>query len=149
MKRKAELRIGSSVLKAAACALLLAPLAVLADDAVFDVTLTGPKASGDPDGRGQARVMLKPETNEVEVELTYSNIAPPTMMQIRKGPTGRDGNVEVPLVVEQTGRGKAVARRKSAAPGIVERIARSPGEYYLVVITEEYPVGALRGPLQN
>ncbi len=149
MKRNAALRIGSPVVKAAACALLLAPLAALGGEAVFEVALSGPKASGDPDGQGQARVTLRPETNEVEVELRYSNIAEPTAMHIRKGATGMAGNVEVPLEVERTGRGTAVGRRNAAAPGIVERIARSPGEYYLVVINGEHPVGALRGPLED
>jgi len=149
VRRIAELRIGSSVLKAAACALLLAPLAALGDEAVFEVNLSGPEASGDPDGTGQATVTLKPATNEVEVRLSYSNIAEPTAMHLRKGATGTAGNVEVPLVIERTGRGSVVGRRKSASPGIVERIAKSPGEYYLVVITGEYPVGALRGPLEE
>lgn len=152
MRRNAEHRIGSSVLKAAAGALILAalaPLAALGDEAVFEVVLSGPEASGDPDGRGQATVTLRPQTNEVEVRLSYSNIAEPTAMHLRKGATGTAGNVEVPLVVERAGRGSVVGRRKSAAPGIVERIARSPGEYYLVVINAEHPVGALRGPLED
>lgn len=136
-------------LLAAACAVLLAPAAAFGEQATFQVALSGPEASGDPDGRGEATVTLKPETNEVEVRLTYSNIAEPTAMHIRVGPTGLVGNVILPVVIESNDGGTLVGRRLSAKPGVVEMILAAPEKHYLVVINDEYPVGALRGQLTN
>ena len=149
MKQNLGTRGRPSVLAATACALLLAPLVALGEEATFKVSLSGPEASGDPNGRGEATVTLNPETNEVGVRLTYSNIAEPTAMHIRVGPTGLVGNVIVPIVIESDDGGTLVGRRLSAKPGVVEMILASPEEHYLVVINDEYPVGALRGQLTN
>ncbi|HEX7080501.1 MAG TPA: CHRD domain-containing protein [Gammaproteobacteria bacterium] len=144
-----ELRNRPSVLAAAACALLLAPLLAFGEQATFEVTLSGPEASGDPDGRGEATVTMNPETNEVEVRLSYSNIAPPTALHIREGAVGSEGNVVVPIVIESNEDGTLVGRRKSAKPNIIATIAASPEKYYLVVLNREYPVGALRGQIRK
>lgn len=148
MRKNLELRSGSCAV-AAACVLLLAPVLVSGEEAAFRVTLSGPQASGDPDGRGEATVTLYPEENRAEVRLDYSNIAPPTAMHLREGPTGLVGNVVLPFVIERDDGGSLTAARTSAKPGIVETILASPGKYYLVVINEEYPVGALRGQLRE
>lgn len=147
VKTNLELGGGLAAL-AAACALLLAPLSVSAEEATFEVSLSGPEASGDPDGRGNGTVTLNAETNEVVVRLNYSNIAQPTAMHLRMGATGLEGNVVLPIVIESANGGMLVGRRKSAMPKIVETILMSPTDYYLVVINDEYPVGALRGPLR-
>lgn len=150
MKNTLELSSRASVFAAAACALLLAPLGASGGEpATFQVSLSGPQASGDPDGQGQATVTLNPATNEVEVQLRYSNIAEPTAMHIRKGAIGFHGNIAVPIAIESAQGGTLTGKRKSAAPGIIARIAASPQEYYLVVINDEYPVGALRGQLSE
>lgn len=147
MKRNLELRSGFSVLTAAACAVLLAPLPASGEETAFEVSLSGPEVSGDPDGRGEATVTLNPETNHVDVQLSYSNIAEPTAMHIREGATGSKGNVILPIVIESDEEGSLTGSRTSAKPGVVERILASPAEHYLVVINREHPVGALRGPL--
>lgn len=149
MRTNLESRSVLAVLKAAACALLLAPLLASAEEATFEVSLSGPESSGDPDGRGQATLIMNPATNQVDLRLSYSNIAAPTAVFIRRGPTGLDGNVVLPIVIESDGGGTLVGRRTSAKPDIVETILASPGEYYLVVFNGEYPVGALRGPLRR
>ncbi|HEX6995246.1 MAG TPA: CHRD domain-containing protein [Gammaproteobacteria bacterium] len=133
----------------AACAVLLAPLAAAGEEATFHVTLSGPEASGDPDGRGEATVTLNAETNQVEVRLTYSNIAEPTAIFIRRGATGLEGNIAVPVVIESRQGNTIIGRRTSAMPNAVARILASPEEHYLVVMNEEYPVNALRGPLRK
>lgn len=150
MKSTLELGSRASIFAAAAFALLLAPLSALGGEpATFQVSLSGSEASGDPDGQGQATVTLNPATNEVEVRLTYSNIGEPTAMHIRKGAIGFHGNIAVPVEIQSAQGGTLTAHRQSAAPGIIARIAASPQEYFLVVITEEYPVGALRGQLRE
>lgn len=149
MRKNLELRSRSSAVAAACAALLLAPMLASGEEATFRVTLSGPQASGDPDGRGEATVTLHPEANRAEVRLDYANIAPPTALHLRVGPTGLVGNVVLPFVIESDDGGSLVATRISAKPGIVETIAASPSEYYLVVINEEHPVGALRGQLRE
>lgn len=149
MKRNLGLRSIPPVLAAAACALLLSPLLASGEEATFEVALTGPEASGDPDGQGQATVVLNSETNAVEVRLRYSNIEPPTALFIRMGATGMEGNIAVPIVIESDDGGTLVGRRVSTKPKAVETILASPTEYYLAVMNEEYPVGALRGQLSE
>jgi hypothetical protein len=148
VKTHLEPRSGLAVLTAA-CALLLAPLAGFGDEVTLEVALSGPEASGDPDGQGEATLTMNPVTNEVEVRLSYSNIAEPTAMHIRRGAAGREGNVVLPIVIEGSEAGALIGRRESAKPKVVETILASPAEYYLVVINGEHPVGALRGPLRE
>lgn len=136
-----------SVVAVAACTLLLAPFVAGAEESTYEVTLSGPERSGDPDGEGEATVTLNPEANRVEVRLSYSNIAQPTALHIRRGPTGSDGNVILPIVIERDAGGMLVGHRDSSKPGAVAMIAAAPEEHYLVVINDEHPVGALRGPL--
>ena len=146
--RKNLARCGGAVVLAV-CAALLAPLEALCEPQTFRVTLSGPPTSGDPDGRGEATVVLDAEKNEVEVRLTYSNIAEPTMMFIRRGATGLEGNIVVPVPIENREGNTVVGRRTSAMPNAVARILASPDEHYLVVMNEEYPTNALRGPLRR
>lgn len=128
---------------------MLAPLLAFSQEATFEVSLSGPEASGDPDGSGEATVTLHPEENRVEVRLTYSNIAAPTALFLRRGATGLDGNILMPIEIESDQGGTIVGQRTSAMPGVVEKVAASPSEYYLVVMNEEHPVGALRGQLRE
>jgi hypothetical protein len=149
VKKNFELRSRFPVLSAAACALLFSPLFASGEEVTFEISLAAPEASGDPDGRGQATVTLNPETNRVDVRLSYSNIAEPTAVHLRKGETGLEGNVVVPIVIERDDGGTLVGNRTSAKPDIVEMILASPAEHYLVVRNGEHPVGALRGRLRE
>lgn len=149
MKSRNELHRKPRALIGAMCALVLAPLLASSQEATFQVELTGPEASGDPDGRGEATVTLHPDENRVDVHLTYSNIAKPTALFLRRGPTGLDGNVVMPIVIESDDGSTIAGQRVSAMPGVVATIAASPSDYYLVVMNEEYPVGALRGQLRE
>ena len=149
MKRNLELRSGPFVLTAAACAVLLAPFVASGEEVTFEVSLSGPEASGDPDGRGEGTVTLNPETNEVEVRLSYSNIAEPTTVLIRRGALGTEGNVVMPIVIDSDEQGTLEGQRRAAKPNVVETIAAAPAEHYLVVVNSEYPIGALRGQLQE
>ncbi len=149
MKANLELHKTVSGLTAAACALLFAPLLASGEEVTFEVSLSGPEASGDPDGRGEATVTMNPETNRVDVRLSYSNIAEPTAMHIREGATGSEGNVVMPVVIESDEGGTLVGGRKSAKPNLVATLLASPAQLHLVVVNEEHPIGALRGPLRE
>src|SRR5690606_12271009 len=138
-----------AVLAAAACTLLLSPLLASGEEATFEVALSGPEASGDPDGQGEATVVLNSETNTVDVRLRYSNIAPPTALFIRMGATGMAGNIALPITIESDEGGTLVGRREASKPNVVATILASPSEHYLVVVNDEYPVGSLRGQLSE
>ena len=99
-------------------------------------------------GGAEATVTLDAETNQVEVRLTYSNIAEPTALFIRRGATGLEGNIVLPVVIESRQGNTIVARRTSAMPNAVARILSAPEEHYFVVMNEEYPMNALLGPLR-
>ena len=129
--------------------MLLSPLYASSEEATFEVTLSGPESTGDPDGQGQATVVLNSETNAVEVRLSYSGIAPPTALFLRRGATGMEGNIALPIVIESDEGGMLVGRRESSKPKVVETILAAPTEHHLVVTNDEYPVGALRGQLRE
>ncbi len=123
------------------------PVSAFGAETTFRVNLAGPVASGDPDGLGEATVTLNPDSNEVSVRVNYSNIARPTAMHLRMGEGGAQGNIAVPIAIERSDAGTAAGSRISTRANIVATILASPDQYYLVVINEEYPVGALRGRL--
>ncbi len=146
MRTKVELPGRLCLVAAAAWAVLAAP--AFANDVTFKVSLSGPEVSGDPDGRGEATVTVDPETTEVAVQLTYSRIAEPTTVHIRKGATGPEGNIVATFFIENAGRGRLSATGTLRSDH-VDQLMSSPEQYYLVVQNREHVVGALRGPLQK
>ncbi len=149
MKIRLELRRSVVALAAAAFALLMAPLAASAEEVSFTASLSGPPASGEPNGRGEATLVLNPETNDVRVRLTYSNISRPSALHIRRGTTGTDGNIMVPIEIDSDDGSTLTGSRVSAKPDAIRMILTWPGDYYLVVITPDRPVGALRGLMRR
>lgn len=148
MRTKVELPGRLCLVAAAAWAVLVAPFPASANEATFRVSLSGPEVSGDPDGRGEATVTLDPETTEIDVQLTYSRIAEPTSIHIRRGATGSEGNIVASFFIENEGRGRLAATGTVRADH-VQQMLSSPEDYYLVVLNREHVVGALRGPLQK
>lgn len=141
--------VRGAALVAVMAGMVCAPLTAFGAETTFRVSLAGPVASGDPDGLGEATVTLNPDSNEVSVRVNYSNIASPTAMHLRMGESGPQGNIAVPIMIESSNAGTVSGSRVSARANIVATILASPEQYYLVVINEEYPVGALRGRLAD
>lgn len=131
----------------AAWALLLAPLAVSAQEKAFDVSLSGSEVSGDPDGRGEATLTIDPETGRIEARVSYSNIAEPTSIHVRQGARGTDGGIVATFAIERREAGALTAWGTARSQKTLEQILASPQDYYLVVFNDEHVVGALRGPL--
>lgn len=144
-----QTNLGRLPVVAAAWALALAPLVAQAQETSFDVSLSGSEVSGDPDGRGQATVTIDRETGEIEVRVTYSNIAEPTSIHLRQGALGTQGGIVGTFSIESTGQGTLEARGTARSQATLEQILASPEEFYLVVFNDEHVVGALRGPLAN
>src|SRR5690606_11398051 len=125
--------------------MLFAPIVASGEES-FEVSLSGSEVSGDPDGRGEATVTVNPETKQIDVQLSYSNIAEPTAVHIREGATGTDGNVVANFAIESRGQGSLTATGTAKEEAYAPMLA-SPERYYLVVLNGEHVVGALRGPL--
>lgn len=146
MSSKITLRSKRSVVTAAAWAVLLTPVFASASQVTLRATLSGPEVSGDPDGRGEATITVNSETNQIEMQINYSNIAAPTAVHIRDGATGLDGGIAATFFIDSAGQGRLVATG-SARPDHLARIVSSPEQYYLVIFNDEHVVGALRGQL--
>ena len=133
---------------AAAC-LVLAPLAATAQEVVLRATLSGPEVSGDPDGRGEAILTIDRATGRIQARVTHSNIAQPTALHVRKGAVGIEGNIVASFTIESNRGGTLVATGTARSDKTLEEILAKPEEHYVVVLNEEYVVGALRGPLRK
>jgi hypothetical protein len=138
-----------TALTAGACALALgaglaptAAQAAVAEQAAT-VLLANLRPSGDPDGRGDARIVLRKARKKVCATVTWSNIATPTAAHIHRK---TDGGIVVDLSGSVTGGARCetgVSRR------LINRIAEHPRRYYFNVHNAPYPAGAIQGTLHR
>ena len=101
----------------------------------------------DPDGRGKARIVVRPKAGEVCFRLSWKNIAePPTKAHIHKGAKGVAGPVVVTLFD-----GTAVHKGcvTGLDPAVLKDIKRHPRQYYVNIHNSEFPDGAIRGQLKR
>lgn len=113
-------------------------------------TLTGEAevpGPGDPDGSGQARVLLSQEAGKVCFLIVVRDIMlPATGAHIHVGEAGVAGDIVVPL--EPPGENGASAGCMSDVdPDLIAAIIQNPAGYYVNVHTEDFPAGAIRGQL--
>jgi hypothetical protein len=129
--------------RAAAAESSLPPVAV-ADPgtvATFEVALAGAAevpGPGDPDGSGEAAVMLAPGRGEVCVTLAVRDLEP-TGAHLHEAPAGQSGPAVLALPL---GEGCA-----SADQQLLVRLAKAPAGFYVNVFSAEFPEGAVRGQL--
>ncbi|HEX6995244.1 MAG TPA: CHRD domain-containing protein [Gammaproteobacteria bacterium] len=133
---------------AAAC-LVLAPLVASGEDIVLKASLSGPEASGDPDGRGEATLTIDRATGRIEARVTHSNIARPTAIHVRRGALGVDGNIVATFTIDSNRGNTLVGTGSARSEETLEQILAAPEEHYVVVLNDEFVVGALRGPLHK
>ena len=101
----------------------------------------------DPNGMGQAWLILLPDQGQVCFTLTVERVAPLTAAHIHKAPRGQAGPVVVPLMPLQTN--AASASCVSADRTLIRDIRDHPSAYYVNVHNAPYPAGALRGQLHE
>jgi|ERR671918_1620896 hypothetical protein len=99
---------------------------------------------GDPDGSGTATVLVDARDGVACFDVQTTNVADPITARIQSGSTGAIGPPVVILFENQVApaRGCVPADRKT-----VREIGKNPERYYLNVVNDEFPVGAVRGQL--
>jgi hypothetical protein len=101
----------------------------------------------DPDGAGQAWIILLPQQGQVCFTITVERVDPLTMAHIHFAPRGVAGAVVVPLTpLAATG---ASAGCVSADRQLIRAIRDHPSAYYVNVHNAPFPAGALRGQLHT
>jgi len=99
---------------------------------------------GDPDGRGRAKITLKPNQSTICYKLNVSKIAPATGAHIHLGDRGTAGPVVFNMEPPTDGSSRGCA---PADPVLIQNLMRDPDAYYVNIHNAEFPDGALRGQL--
>ncbi|MDQ3145556.1 MAG: CHRD domain-containing protein [Actinomycetota bacterium] len=113
----------------------------------YEVELTGQTEApepGDPEGSGSATLVLEPARGEVCFGLVVEGIPEPTGAHVHRGAAGGAGEVLLSLVPPRNGRSEGCV---TADESLIDRLAVGPERFYVIVHTEQYPDGALRGQL--
>jgi hypothetical protein len=116
-------------------------------DGPYAITLTGDQEGpnlGDPTGSAKATVTLRPEGNEVCLELTVESLDPVVAIHLQEGALKQQGPIVLPLPDVKDG--KASGCRALDPPRFAQVRAR-PQDFFVNVRTGEYPGGAVRGQL--
>jgi CHRD domain len=103
--------------------------------------------SGDPDGRGRARVQVLPRYRAVCFILRWRNIATPTGAHVHRGARGETGPHAVDLFPP------GPVRHRGCVDGLerslLRELARHPERFYVNVHTHDFHDGAIRGQLER
>jgi hypothetical protein len=143
------------VLTAATAITLVAALAIPASAAPAQLSarlkganeVPGP---GDPNGKGEAFVTVKPAKRKVCFQLSWKRIADATAAHIHKGVEGDAGPIKVLLFEDNTGLpspGAVDGCVKHLKRKLLRRIKRHPDRFYVNIHNDQYPDGAIRGQL--
>jgi hypothetical protein len=126
-----------------------------------EVSATGEKGVGDPNGRGNAVVRINVDRQRACFQLSWRRIAPPSMSHIHEGGPDVAGPVVVTLFM--TGDDEAAAGDQDlpdtlrsaggCATGVekalLRRIKNNPRDFYVNIHNDEFPPGAIRGQLHR
>ena len=101
--------------------------------------------TGDPDGRGRAKVRVLPRSRAVCFVLRWRNIATPTGAHIHRGGRGEVGPHAVDLFPP------GPVRHRGCVDGVdrslLRELARHPERFYVNVHNADFHDGAIRGQL--
>ena len=115
--------------------------------AKFKTTLTGSAevpGPGDPDGRGEAEIIINPGKAQICWVINVRDIEPATAAHIHIGLAGIAGDVVVGLTAPTDGDSEGC---ETVSRSLADAIRKSPASYYVNVHNAIYPDGALRGQL--
>ena len=100
---------------------------------------------GDTDGTGEVEMQVDINNREICFTVSTEKITEPTGAYIARGTKDEEGQIVVPLAPPIGGNASGGARDLKAA--VVTVIAGNPEAFYVNVLTEEHPEGAIRGQL--
>jgi hypothetical protein len=126
-----------------------------------EVSSTGEKGVGDPNGRGKAVVRINVERRRACFSLSWNRIATPSMAHIHEGDADTAGPIVIPLFM--TGDDEAAPGDQDlpdtldSAGGCVtdverallRRIKNNPRDFYVNIHNDPFPAGAIRGQLHR
>ena len=139
----------------AAVAALAIPAGTAAAPTTLEARMTGAHevpGPGDPNGRGEATIKVRPAKRKLCFELEWHRIGNATAAHIHKGERGEAGNIKVVLFEDPAGLPPGAAVNdcvRKQKRRLLRRIARNPERFYVNVHNEEYPDGAIRGQLRE
>ena len=140
------------MLAVATCSTALIATAAVAQPGVtkFTAVLTGAAevpGPGDPDGRGEATIIVNSVKGQICWEINVRDIETATAAHIHSGEAGAapPNNVVLGLSAPDTDNDSSGC--ESVAPALADAIRASPQSYYVNVHNAPYPAGALRGQL--
>jgi hypothetical protein len=99
---------------------------------------------GDPDATGSATVVLEPGHSQLCYRIEVQGVSGVDGTSLHEGVDGEQGRVVLGLDPPEGG---SVDGCVTAEPALLDRVDRSPGDFYLNVRSEEHPNGAVRGQL--
>jgi hypothetical protein len=104
------------------------------------------ETGGDPDGTGTASLLVDAKDGLVCFDVETTNVTTPISGRIQSGSAGAIGPPVVFLFENQESpaSGCVPADRKT-----LRDIGKRPGEFYLNVVNDEFPIGAVRGQLAH
>jgi hypothetical protein len=119
-----------------------------ADEAEMTAALSSAEivpAPGPEGGSGNAIIETDADESRLCFQLTYQGISEPTTGSVRRGAAGTNGPVAVDLNVARLG-DKGCVKGDEA---VLAAIAANPAGHHVLLTTNEYPDGAIRGQLQK
>ncbi len=99
---------------------------------------------GDPDGRGEAEIIINPGKSQICWKLSVRDIEPASAAHIHIGLAGIAGDVVLGLSAPTDGDSDGC---ETVSRALADAIRKSPASYYVNVHNATYPAGAVRGQL--
>ena len=125
-----------------------------------EVSPTGEKGVGDPNGRGKATVKINVDRRRACFSLSWDRIDAPSMAHIHEGDADTAGPIVIPLFMtgdEGLPGDQDLPDTLDSAGGCVTEVEKAllrniknnPREFYVNIHNDAFPAGAIRGQLHD
>ncbi|MCU1664297.1 MAG: hypothetical protein JWR58_4362 [Pseudonocardia sp.] len=105
---------------------------------------SGPKVG---DKNGSATALMRIQGDQVSYAFMWTGIGTPTMGHIHEGPTGANGDVQIPFFGSKlpAGRNSVIGTVKVTNKDLLANLKTHPEQFYFNLHTAAFPGGAVRG----
>lgn len=103
---------------------------------------------GDDDGKGNAKLTLKPDDEELCFVIKWKNIEDPEAGHIHKGKEGDDGDIVVELFTKTQDESPIKDCVSDVEKKTLKQLANKPEKFYVNLHNAEFEDGAIRGQLE-